>query len=167
MRWLLPSVLAIGLASSPFVSEAVARSEKSLAYPREQAWPTAVRFFVVDVKAKILERDADAGYVLFELVDDGKKFKGSLELATVVVDGRTGVKLILNIEDRPSWVEIAMLTKLERKLRAELGAPAPKPPKAEPKEPKEPKDPHAPPSKDPPKDGKRPDDGGPPISPTP
>lgn len=154
MRWLLPSVLALGLASSPLVDEAFARSEKQLAYPRDQAWPTAVRYLVVDERAKITEKDPDAGYLLFDLVEDGKTFKGSLELATVVVDGRTGTKLILNIEDRPSWVEIAMLTRLERKLRAELGTPPPPRP-AKPAPPKEP-----------PKDAPK-DDGGPPISPTP
>jgi hypothetical protein len=65
------------------------------------------------------------------------------------------VKLILQIEDRPSWVEIALLTKLERKLRAELGTPSPRPPAPKPAPPKD-----APAS--PPKD-----DGGPPISATP
>lgn len=158
MRWLLPSVFAIGLASSPLLSEALARSEKSVAYPREQAWPTAVRYLAVDERAKITDKDVDAGYILFEIVDDGKRFKGSLELATVTVDGRTGVKLILQIEDRPSWVEIQMLTKLERKLRAELGSPAPK----KPPPPSEKPAPKPPGPAEPPRD-----DGGPPISPTP
>jgi hypothetical protein len=63
---------------------------------------------------------------------------------------------VLHIEDRPDWVEIAMLTRLERKLRAELGTPAPAPTKPKPDE--TPKDP----PKDPPKS-----DDGPPISPTP
>ena len=155
MRWLLPSVFAIGLASSPFLSEAFARSEKSVAYSREQAWPTAVRYLAVDARAKITEKDVDAGYILFEIVDDGQKFRGSLELATVTVEGRTGVKLILDIEDRPSWVEIQMLTKLERKLRAELGTPAPEP---------TPKDPPKDSPKGEAKPDERPRDDGPPIS---
>lgn len=159
MRWLLPSVFAIGLASSPFLSEAFARSEKSVAYAREQAWPTAVRYLAVDERAKITEKDVDAGYILFEIVDDGKKYKGSLELATVTVDGRTGVKLILQIEDRPSWVELQMLTKLERKLRAELGSPPPRPPSKD-------KDKPAPKPGPGPAETPR-DDGGPPVSPTP
>ncbi len=52
-------------------SLATARSEKTLAYPRDQVWPTAVRFLVVDERVKVLEKDADAGYVLFELRDEG------------------------------------------------------------------------------------------------
>lgn len=131
-----------------------ARSEKTLAYQREQVWPTAVRFLVVDEHVKVIEKDADAGYVTFELKDDGKLFRGSLEVMTVERDKRKSVRFVLQIEDRPDWLEIAMLSRLERKLRAELGSPAPPPAKD-------------PPKKEEPKDPPKPDDGGPPISPTP
>lgn len=138
---------------------ATARSEKTLAYPRDQVWPTAVRFLVVDERVKVIEKDADAGYVLFELKDDGKVFRGSLEVLTVTKDKRTSVRFVLQIEDRPDWLEVAMLTRLERKLRAELGTPAPPPAQDPPKPP-----PSDAPAKDvPPKS----DEGGPPISPTP
>src|SRR5204862_275874 len=70
---------------------------------------------------------ADAGYVVFELRDDGKIFRGSLEVVTIVRDGRSEVRFVLQIADRPSWLEIAMLGRLEAKLRAELGSPAPPP----------------------------------------
>jgi len=143
--------LAVGVAS--------ARSEKTLAYQRDQVWPAAVRFLVVDERVKVIEKDADAGYVLFELKDDGKIYRGSLEVMTVVKERRTSVRFVLQIEDRPDWIEVAMLTRLERKLRGELGTPAPPPAKDPPKEPGD--EPAKP--KDPPK----PDDGGPPISPTP
>jgi hypothetical protein len=122
-------------------------------------WPTALRFLVVDERVKVVEKDADAGYVLFELKDDGKIYRGSLEVLTVVRDRRTSVRFVLQIEDRPDWLEVAMLTRLERKLRSELGSPAPPPTK----DPKEPPAGEQAPQKDPPK----PDEGGPPISPTP
>ena len=140
---------------------ALARSEKTLAYLRDQVWPTAVRFLVVDEHAKVTEKDAEAGYVLFELRDDGKTFRGSLEVVTVVRDGRTVVRFVLQIEDRPSWLELAMLARLETKLRVELGSPSPAPTRPDP------------PAKDAPKpdapkpDGPASDDHGPPISPTP
>jgi hypothetical protein len=143
-------------AAAALAPQAWARSEKTLAYPRDQAWPAAVRFLAVDERLKLIEKDADAGYVLFELRDEGKLFRGSLEVVVVIVDGRTLVRFVLAIEDRPSWIEIAMLHRLERKLRVELGSPAPAPSRPPAKEP--PKD--AP--KEPPADG-----GGPPISPTP
>jgi hypothetical protein len=150
---------ALAVVSAP----ASARSEKTLAYPRDQVWPTAVRFLVVDEHVKITDKDADAGYVMFELRDDGKLFRGSLEVATVIRDGRNQVRFVLQIADRPSWLEIAMLGRLEVKLRAELGSPSP-PPSSPPPD-------TAPPKKDeprpePPRDGARHDDG-PPVSPTP
>jgi hypothetical protein len=157
-------VLAILLSAST----AWGRAEKTLAYQRDAAWPAAVRFIRVDEGLKIIEKDGDAGYVLFELKEEGKTFRGSLEVMTVVVDGRTLVKFVMQIEDRPSWTEIAMLARLERKLRSELGSPAP-PPAKKPKpgdkedDKDKPKD-DKPPAKDEPK---KPDDGGPPISPTP
>lgn len=151
-------VLAILLSAQT----AWARAEKTLAYQREAAWPTAVRFIRVDERLKIIEKDGDAGYVLFELKEEGKTFRGSLEVMTVVVEGRTLVRFVMQIEDRPSWVEVAMLARLERKLRTELGSPAP-PPTKKPKDEDKPKADDKPKPDDPP----RPDEGGPPISPTP
>ena len=151
MRRLLASSLALALALPPGV--AVARSEKSLAYQRDQVWPTAVRFLVVDEHLKVIEKDADAGYVLFQYRDEGKTYRGSLEVMTTVHDKRTLVRFVVQIEDRPSYVEAAMLERLERKLRSELGSPAPAP--------TPPRDA----SKDAPK--APPKDDGPPMSPTP
>ena len=158
-RPLLSIVVLVGL-----VTAAWARSEKTLAYPRDAVWPTTVRFLVVDEDAKVIEKDADAGYVLFEIVDERKRYRGSLEVLTIKVDGRSSVRFVISIPDRPSWMEIAMLQRLERKLRAELGspntAPAPKDKDAPPK------DAPKPPPKEEPKE-KDPYEGGPPVSPTP
>jgi hypothetical protein len=129
-------------------------------------WSTAVRFLAVDAHAKITEKDADAGYVTFELRDEGRPYRGSLEVVAVRQDdGRSAVRFVLQIADRPTWMELAMLARLEDKLRAELGSPAPAAPprKAEPgKDGKDGKDGTG----DGPRDGERRDDG-PPVSPTP
>lgn len=152
-------LLAVLALYAGLLGTAEARSEKTLAYQREQAWPTAVRFLRVDAKLKVVEKDADAGYVLFEYVEDKKTFRGSLEVIEVEKNGRKLVRFVIQIEDRPSWVEIELLTKLERKLRAELGSPAPAPTPA----PKQP-----PPGKGEDKPAPdRPKDDGPPISDTP
>lgn len=143
-------------------STAFARAEKTLAYQRDAAWPAAVRFIRIDEKLKIVEKDGDAGYVLFELKEEGKTFRGSLEVMTIVVDGRTLVRFIVQVEDRPSYHEIAMLQRLERKLRVELGAPAPAPSKKPEKKPEDPK-----PDDKPKDDAAPPKDDGPKISPTP
>ena len=135
-----------------------ARSEKLLAYPRDQAWPAAVRFIRVDAGLKVIEKDADAGYVLFELSEEKKTFRGSLEVIDTVKDGRHVVRFVMTIEDRPSWLEVELLNKLEEKLRAELGAPAPAPTPAPKPAPEKPKDD---------KVADKPKDDGPPVSPNP
>jgi hypothetical protein len=155
MRRILAALLTVGLAAGP----ALARSEKTLGYPAKDCWSTVVRFMVVDEHLKVLEKDADAGYVTFEMKDDGKIFRGAMEVMTIVKDGRTNVRFVLQIEDRPDWQEIAMLQRLERKLRAELGSPTPgELVKDQPKDEK---------PKDEKKAEKKKDDGGPPISDTP
>jgi hypothetical protein len=146
-RILLALVLLTGIAE--------ARSEKTLAYQREPSFQAAVRFLRIDAHLKLVEKDADAGYVIFEYTEDKKTFRGSLEVIDVVKDGRKLTRFVVTIEDRPSYVEIEMLTKLERKLRAELGAPAPAP-SAPPKK-DEPPSEKAPPAE-------KPKDDGPPVS---
>jgi hypothetical protein len=132
---------------------ASARTERTFGYQADKVWPTAVRFIRVDEGAKITEKDAEAGYVMFELVDDGKTYSGALEL--VVADDETGprVTIVIRIEDRPAYLEAGMLTRLEKKIRADLGsAPARKPP-PEKKKP-------APPEKKKPDGGDPPPEGG-------
>jgi hypothetical protein len=149
--------IALALTLLLATSTAHARSEKTLAYPREPAWSAAVRFIRVNAGLKVIEKDNEAGYVIFEFKEEKKTFRGSLELIEVVKDGRKLVRFVVTIEDRPQWVEIELLTKLERKLRAELGTPAPEP--------------TAPPKKDQPKKDETkpepPKDEGPPVSDTP
>ena len=119
-----------------------AKSQRVVRYSFEQVWPAAIRFLRVDSGLEILERDAEAGYVLFELSEENKRFRGALELVRIVDDrDRPALRMILHIEDRPSYMELALLKRLERKLRDELGPPrepAPKP-KPRPKEGDEPK----------------------------
>ena len=114
---------------------AAARSEgRTLTYARDHVWPTAVRFLVVDEKAKVIDKDADAGYVLFELKEDNKTFRGSLEIITVMIEGQPSLKFSINLVDRPLWREAGMVERLEKKLRNELGTPPPQKKKEPPKE---------------------------------
>jgi hypothetical protein len=153
MRRQLASLLLVAILATA----ALARSEKTLSYTRENVWPAAVRFLVVDERVKVTDKDPDAGYVLFDLKDEGRTYRGSLEVMTVVRDKRSSVRFVLQIQDRPDWMEVAMLNRLERKLRTELGSPSPTP--TNPKEP--------PPRDAPQKDPPPPEEGGPPITKTP
>jgi len=86
MRRVLSAVLVTAaLALAP--AGADARSEKVVGWTAARVFPTAVRFLRVDEGVTIVEKDAEAGYVLFELSDEGKTFPGSLELATFERDG--------------------------------------------------------------------------------
>lgn len=116
-------VLALAVAApAVFIPRvAVARSDRRVGYEPAKVWATAVRFIRVDLKLEVTDKDLAAGYVMFELREDGKVFPGSIE---IVADG-SSARVVLNIEDRPTYVETSMLDKLERKLRAELGTAAP------------------------------------------
>ena len=125
----LAALLVAALLALPAVADA--RSEKTVGWTAAQVFPTAVRFLRVDEGVTIVEKDGEIGYVLFELRDDGKTYRGALELVTLA-EGK--LRLVLRIEDRPDYMEVGMLERLERKLRAELGAPPPRPDKPKPEE---------------------------------
>ncbi len=110
-----------------------AETKRTAPYPYSQVWPTAVRFLRIDENHEILEKDGDAGYVIFAVDDDGKRFRGTLELVRVVDDGRPAVRLTVDIEDRPAYMEAGILDRMLIKLRAEHGPPAAPPPEPEPK----------------------------------
>jgi hypothetical protein len=125
-RRLAAAALSVVLLAVPAV--AAARSEKTVDYGAAKVWPTAVRFLRVDAGVKITEKDADAGYVMFELVDEGKTYAGSLELVVADDDGGPRCRVVIHINDRPSYMEAVMLDKLELKLRADHGTPPPRRP---------------------------------------
>jgi hypothetical protein len=137
----LPAAAAATLALFLLLPVAQARSEREASYPFERAWPTAVRFLRIDEGFSIIERDPDSGYVLFELKDDGRTFTGSMEVVRTEDDaGRRAVRIVLRIADRPAYMERGILERLARKLRADLGDPAPPPEPPEEKEPPSKKD---------------------------
>jgi len=137
---LLPLALLITL---PLVAldagTAEASIKRSVSYDFTRVWPAAVRFLRIDEGHKIIEKDASTGYVLFEVAQDNRLFRGALEIIrTTDDDGRKTVQLVLRISERPSYVVALKMDKLLAKLRSELGSPLPPP--AKPVEP-------APPSK--------------------
>ena len=131
---------------------AAAKSQKKLAYTFEQVWSAAVRFLRVDEGFEIVEKDADAGYVIFTVSDDGKRFRGTMEIVrTGEKADQPGLLLLVGIEDRPAYMEQGILDRFEQKLRAELGsprppapAPAPAPSPSGPERPKEERQPARP-----------------------
>jgi hypothetical protein len=103
---------------------AAAKSSRDVPYAPEAVFTTLVRFLRVDEGLKLVEKDAAAGYVIFELAEGKRTFGGAAE----VVRGQDGAgravtRVTLRISDRPSYMEIGMLDRLEVKLREELGEP--------------------------------------------
>ena len=138
-----------------------------LPYPMEQVWPTALRYLRVDRGYTLVDRDAEAGYVLFDFpagpIGDGSAStggeeeirvgRGSLELlATVDASGRPSVKVQVSTDAGPTHLPHAIAEGLAAKLKSERGQPAPPPPRAP-----GPKRPSPPPNA--PDDGTEPDDG--------
>jgi hypothetical protein len=117
-------VAAVVAAVAPI---AHAKTTSTVAYRYEQVWPAAVRFLRIDEGLTIVEKDAEAGYILFELTEDKRTFRGSMEVARVKDGGQAGSRLVVHIADRPAYMEQGILTRFEAKLRDELGEPEPPP----------------------------------------
>lgn len=132
-RLAVAGLFATGLLTA--AHPAWARSTVDQAYPPEPVWSAAVRFLRVDMRFPVLEKDKEAGYILFDYIQDTKVYKASVELMALDDgSGRPGSRLIVTIPELPRHVEAVLLDKLMRKLKEELGAPPPPPRiKAEPK----------------------------------
>jgi hypothetical protein len=124
---LAAAAAACALVAAP--RAAGARTVRNTAYRYQQVFGAAVRHLRVDEGFEIVDQDADAGYVVFEMIDDKKKFHGALEVVRYEEGERPMVRLILTIADRPAYMEAAVLERILAKLRDELGdEPAPPPP---------------------------------------
>jgi len=123
---------------------AYAKAERTAHWKYEQVWPAAVRFLRVDEGLAIVEKDSEAGYVIFRIKDDGKEYEGALEIVRKVVARRPSVHLKMRIEDRPDYMAAGILRRMVYKLREELGPPPPAPP--EPPAEKKPAEEKAPPA---------------------
>jgi hypothetical protein len=131
--------LVAGLALCPAAS---ARVEATSGYTKAQAFSGALRFLRVDRGYDVVEKDADAAYVLFRYPLSGKQpsTSGSVE----VVETTQGTKIYVQLPRLPEYHEAMLRDALLKKLRDEYGAPPqktkppageeqPKKPPAEPK----------------------------------
>jgi hypothetical protein len=121
--------LALALAFIP-TGVVHARREATFAYPYARVWNAAVRMVRVDLEAAIPEKDRDDGYFLFEFPHDGKTYPGSIQLIRGKARGVEQVQVVIQLPSMPSYVELMLLDKLQRKLSVEFGSPLE--PKAEP-----------------------------------
>ncbi len=101
----------------------------TVSYSYDKVYPSSVRFLRIDEGVKVIEKDSEAGYILFELTEEGKTYEGSFEVARVRDDdGRKASRLVVRIKDRPAYMEQGLLDRFGLKLREELGLPEDPPP---------------------------------------
>ncbi len=110
-------------AGASLESAAYAKTNRDSPYTYEQTWNGAVRLIRVDLGYKIEEKDERNGYLLFEYEDKGTKGQGSIEMFR----GDKSVRVVCTLPKFPSYHEIVILDRLERKLREEYGPPPEKP----------------------------------------
>ena len=117
-------------------------TQRTLSYPFEHVWPTAVRYLRIDRKFKVTDRDEEAGYMLFEFQSGpGRTGSGSMEMIkTTDASGRPSVQLMVTTTNGAAHLPHSIAEGLELKIRSERGAPPPPPPAEKPPEeaPKEP-----------------------------
>jgi hypothetical protein len=132
-----PPLRAVGYslvtAAVLVAGSALARTSSVLPYPPADVWPTAIRYLRIDRGAVLREKDVESGYVLFELAEGTKTYKGSLELVrSTDSEGRESTRVVATLSDLPRHYETTLLDKLALKVREEYGSPAPPPPRPAP-----------------------------------
>ncbi len=110
-----------------------ARRQGDLRYSYEQVWNASLRLVRVDLRLPVTDRDQEAGYLLFDYLEHGKRFPGSVELVRGEQAQRPVTKIVIQVQGMPSYVEQMLFEKLSQKLRSEFGEPieGPKPPPAQ------------------------------------
>jgi hypothetical protein len=118
--------IAVGVVLAlPAVS--AARTDRELTYRENEIWHSAIRFLRVDSGFKILEKDRDAGYVLFAYKDGATVCTASLEMVSTSHDNKLFVRTRIQIENQPRYVEAVLIDRFIRKLKDEYGeAPPPR-----------------------------------------
>jgi hypothetical protein len=101
------------------VSEA--RVEQSLGYTKQQSYNTALRFLRVDRGYKLIEKDVDSGYLLFEYPVQGSEdvTNGSIE----IIQRKDEVTVVVQLPQMPRYHEKMVMSSLLKKLQEDYGAP--------------------------------------------
>jgi hypothetical protein len=105
------------------VREAAAKSAYESPYSYDQTWNSSLRLIRVDLGLKVSEKDEKNGYVLFEYSEKDRVSSASIEL----VRSASGVRVVCQIAQFPSYTEALILNRLSRKMREEYGTPPEKP----------------------------------------
>jgi hypothetical protein len=132
---LLSATLALLVALAVVLSTPIAdaRSSFDSAYGFDRTYNAALRLVRIDMGFKVLEKDDQSGYIMFEYrgSDTGPKAtNGSMEfIRPHEAGGPVGV--VIQLPQMPRYHEQVLLDSLVRKMKQEYGDP-PEPPRAAP-----------------------------------
>lgn len=118
---LLVFALTFGVVALFASRGADAKVEVDSEYTKTQTYNGALRYLRVDLGYEIVEKDLDAGYILFRF-DQGRNNNpksGSVE----VIETKDRVKVVIQLPQLPSYHETVLRDGLLKKLRIELGEP--------------------------------------------
>lgn len=149
-----PVVLTVtlGVAASAALGAppvASARFSNEVSYTFDQTWQASIRLLRVDLGCQVTDRDEDAGFILFEYPNAGRSYPGSMEIVRSTDSrGVEHVRVSVQVQSMPSYVERMVAERLTRKLRDDFGEPRTRRPArpAEPVPPEQAPDDAAPPS---------------------
>jgi hypothetical protein len=129
-------ILGLVLIAMSVGPAAVARVDTVLPYAISDVWPTTIRFVRLDRGYTMKERDEEAGYIMFEVHEGPRVYRGSIELVrTRDNDGRDATRVLLTLPEMPRHWEQTMLEKLTAKVKDEYGSPPPAPRRPPPERP--------------------------------
>jgi hypothetical protein len=130
----LAPLLALALAPLLTGELAEARAEAESDYTKAQTFTGALRYLRVDLGYEVVEKDPDAGYLMFRYEPAGRRGRatqGSVE----IIEARDRVLLYVKLPQMPSYHEVVLRDGLLRKLRDEYGEPARRKPPPPPRKP--------------------------------
>jgi hypothetical protein len=122
------SMVWLALSRAP---DANASAAYSSPYTYEQTFGTMLRMLRVDMGFKIVERDKELGFIMFEYTSPEAGTRVTPGSAELIDNKEAGVRVNVQLPQMPRYHEQMIVDQLAKKLEAEHGAPPerPKPPK--------------------------------------
>jgi hypothetical protein len=116
-------LVVLGSVCLVLVTQARANVEAESLYTKAQTYNAALRYLRVDLGYEVTEKDPDAAYLLFKLVE-GKNAtaNGSFE----IVEQKDSVRFFVRIPELPQYREMVLSEGLLKKLKGEYGEPPPR-----------------------------------------
>jgi hypothetical protein len=118
------AALVLAVMAVVAAGEGAAETKKTLHYPYEWVFSSAVRLVKIDLKGDLEEENKASGYIIFWYEYNGLKSYASMEFVDLTGDENgylVNARLVL--DKLPSWVEEDLLEKLEMKIRDLYGSP--------------------------------------------